>query len=301
MLSVLIPIYEVKVEKLVNKLIKQCRKAKIEYEIICFDDGSSDRIKSANKVIDLIMGVNYVELSENKGRAKTRNLLAKMARYEHILFLDCDTKIENNKYIKNYLSHIDGRKVICGGRKYSSSPPKNDNKLLHWKYGTRRESRSAAFRAQRKVSFFHSNNFVIDRHSMFENPFDESVQGYGYEDLALAYQLDQRGIEIVHIDNPTIHLGLEKSNVFINKCVEATTNLWHLYKEGRVPHTRLIKAYKFLDSYYLKTKFLKLFNTQKDAIFKNLYSNKPRLINLDLIKLAHMCELSHEWENEENS
>ena len=128
MLSILIPIYEVKVEKLVTKLIKQCHAAKIEFEIICFDDGSSEKIKTANKAIDLIMGVNYVELSENKGRAKIRNMLAKMARYEYLLFLDCDTKVAGKKFIKNYVPHLDKQKTINGCLLYTSPSPRDRQK-----------------------------------------------------------------------------------------------------------------------------------------------------------------------------
>ncbi|MEE9372205.1 MAG: glycosyltransferase [Saprospiraceae bacterium] len=298
MLSILIPIYEVKVVKLVNKLVKQCHVAKIEFEIICFDDGSSEKVKTANKAIDLVMGVNYVELSENKGRAKVRNMLAKMARYEYLLYLDCDSKLQGKKLIKNYLSQLAERKVICGGRVYEKSPPKDIQKMLHWKYGSRRESRSVSYRNRKKVSFFHSNNFVIDRHTMFENPFDETIIGYGYEDLALAYQLNQRGVEIIHIDNPTVHDGLEKADIFIDKSIQAATNLWSLYKQGRVPHTRLIKAFKFLDTYYLKTRYLLYFNERKNKITGNLQGNDPKLYNLDMMKLAHYCDLSIEWQRD---
>tara|TARA_B100000497_G_C7628252_1_gene377534 strand:- start:324 stop:1247 length:924 start_codon:yes stop_codon:yes gene_type:complete len=300
MLSILIPIYEVKVEKLVIKLVKQCHGSKIEFEIICFDDGSSEKVKSANKAIDLIMGVNYVELSENKGRAKIRNLLAKMARYEYLLFLDCDSKITGKKFIEKYISNLDGRMVICGGRKYSQTPPKNEGKYLHWLYGTKRESKSMSYRKRKKAEFFHSNNFVIDKHTLFENPFDESISGYGYEDLALAHQITQRGIPIMHIDNPTVHEGLESVNDFIDKSIIATSNLWLLHKERRVPYTRLIKAYKFLDSYYLKNWFLRIINIRKDKFLANLRSQSPKLYNLDLLKLTHFCELSIEQKKEEN-
>ena len=95
MLSILIPVYQVKVEKLVVKLIKQCDRCKIEFEILCFDDGSKERIKVSNRSIDLLMRVNYVELSENLGRSKIRNRLAKSARYDYLLFLDADSQVKS--------------------------------------------------------------------------------------------------------------------------------------------------------------------------------------------------------------
>ena len=296
MLSILIPVYEKNVTKLVNKLIKQCHAAKIEFEIICFDDGSSEKIKTQNKAIDLLIGVNYVELSENKGRAKIRNMLAKTARYDHLLFLDCDTVLKGSKLIKNYLPYLKGRGVCSGGREYQNKPPKDTSKKLHWTYGHKRESKSEGFRNKNHVSYFHSNNFVIDRHTMMENPFDESIQGYGYEDLAMAHQLDQRKVSILHIDNPIRHDGLESFEVFMKKAQNSVINLFDLYKQGRVPHTRLIKAYKYLDTYYFKDRYIRWMSSRQGKMIQNLSENPSKLYRLDLLKLYWMCKESLKWE-----
>ncbi|MBK9736769.1 MAG: hypothetical protein IPO92_18135 [Saprospiraceae bacterium] len=42
-----------------------------------------------------------------------------------------------------------------------------------------------------------------------ENLFDESVIGYGYEDLLYAFSLEKKSIKIRHIDNAVIHDGLK--------------------------------------------------------------------------------------------
>ena len=92
MLSILIPIYNFKVVKLVETLQKQCEKAKITYEVVCFDDQSQTKYKKDNVILSNYFGVNYTELSENLGRARIRNWMAKIASYDNLLFLDCDTK-----------------------------------------------------------------------------------------------------------------------------------------------------------------------------------------------------------------
>jgi glycosyltransferase involved in cell wall biosynthesis len=290
MLSILIPIYEVKIEQLVHNLKEQCRAADIEFEILCFDDCSSENVKKANRTVDSEIGVNYVELSENQGRAKIRNRLAKSAQYDYLLYLDADSKVLSNDLIENYSVHIAPETVVCGGRTYTDQRPKFDKKILHWKYGTKRESRSAEFRSKHKMAYFHSNNFVIDRKVMFENPFEEEIRGYGYEDLTLAYQLDLRGVDIVHIDNPIVHDRLEDTEVFLNKSLQATENLFKLYKSGKIPYTRLIKAYKFLDAYYLKDSFLSFYSKWKDRIESNLKSKTPKMYYLDLYKLNHFVQ-----------
>jgi len=290
MLSILIPIYQKDITKLVSNLVKQCHKAKIAFEVICLDDLSSPKIRTANQPLNQMMGVNYVELSENKGRARIRNQLAKLARYDHLLFLDCDTRLKGAKFIKNYLPYLKARGAVIGGREYNKKPPKSKKKLLHWTYGNKRESRSVKHRNKNKVAFFHSNNFVIDRQSILDHPFDVDIQGYGYEDLCLGYLLHQNGIKITHIDNPTIHAGLENADVFLRKAEEASQNLSRLFQMGLVPDTRLIKAYQFLAKNRLKGWFCKWMVKRIDRYLHKFSTGEFRLYWLDLLKLYWFCE-----------
>ena len=103
MLSILIPVFNNKVVKLVKELHDQCVRAKIKFEILVFDDGSREKIKQENKALNGIFGVNYLELSENIGRSRIRNKLAKTAGFPYLLYLDADSKINSRKFIKNYI------------------------------------------------------------------------------------------------------------------------------------------------------------------------------------------------------
>ena len=147
MLSILIPIYNVSVVKLVNELIFQCNKNKITFEIICLDDGSTDRTKENNHSINHLFGVNYVELSQNVGRSKIRNQLGKLARYPYLLFIDADSKIPSRSYIKTYLNYLkeENWDLLYGGTEYSKKKP-SKSKELHWKYGMTRECPSLKIR-----------------------------------------------------------------------------------------------------------------------------------------------------------
>ena len=108
MISILIPIYNQSIVDLVQEFVAQCGKAKCQFEIICLDDVSQPKFHDINRAVQHIMGVNYVELTDHCGRSKIRNKLASLARFEHLLFIDSDSKINSKRYIKKFLQAIEG-------------------------------------------------------------------------------------------------------------------------------------------------------------------------------------------------
>ena len=295
MLSILIPIYNQEVVALVDTLQKQCTKAKITYEILCYDDGSTQEFKNKNAVVAGYFGVNYTELSQNLGRSKIRNWLAKTASYENLLYLDCDSKLVGRKFIQNYLKHLDTAKVISGGRIYSKKPPRAKSKKLHWLYGKLRESKPAAYRNKHPLLYFHSNNFIIKRDLMLAIQFDENIKGYGYEDLLLAKALRKKDINILHVDNPVQHLGLEKSKVFLSKTENAIDNLlWMKYKDKWIK-TRLESSANKLQDWGFHEDFLRYYKKREKKIIKNLTSDTPKIRNFDFFKLHYYLEKRNEW------
>ena len=107
MISILIPIYNRKVTKLVETLFDQCVDLNIEFEILCYDDCSQEKYRSENRVLGQKMGVSYMDLSTNLGRSKIRNWLGKNARFEYLIFLDCDSLIERKPLSKNISNKLD--------------------------------------------------------------------------------------------------------------------------------------------------------------------------------------------------
>jgi len=286
MLSILIPIYNFDVTKLVQKLVDQCQKAKIDYEIICFDDKSKDKFKNLNRPILNLFGVNYVELSENYGRSKIRNKLAQVAQFEYLLFLDCDSKIKYASFIKNYVKLIKKEvDVSYGGRFYKKSKPRAKSKQLHWNYGVKREALSLKARDKKPYVSFLSNNFLIHKALFLQILFDEDIKGYGYEDLVFAQVLKYNQIEIVHIENPTEHIDLITTDDFLKKTETATENLKILIKQGKIKETKLSKAGFRLDKFNLRPLFLKQFEKRRDKLMANLHSTEPKMFYLDLFKL----------------
>src|ERR1044071_5613337 len=104
MLSILIPVYNFDVTGLAASL--QASETNIPFEIICLDDGSAPMFKAINKKIAGLENIIYEELPQNIGRSKIRNLLAERAKYEYLLFLDCDSTAVSGRFLSSYVSNV---------------------------------------------------------------------------------------------------------------------------------------------------------------------------------------------------
>mgnify|MGYP000363990435 FL=1 len=196
MISICIPIHNYDVTSLVNSLHSQCIEANIDFEIILIDDFSEKNFREINSKLSLIS--NYIQLDNNVGRSRIRNLFLQYAKYEYLLFLDCDSIINNN-FIDNYLDSIieNNSEVFIGGRIYPSIKP-DKNYLLRWKYCTLREQTN--YPSSNKA--FMSNNFLIKKELFEKIKFDERIKIYGHEDTLFGYELKKAGIKIKYINNP---------------------------------------------------------------------------------------------------
>jgi glycosyltransferase involved in cell wall biosynthesis len=290
MLSILIPVYNINVTKLVVNLQLQCTKANINFEILCYDDDSRDSVKNKNKPISQLFGVSYVELNENKGRAGIRNALARYSNHPYLLFIDADSKLPNKSFIKNYLPYLRQDTVIYGGRSYVKRKPKSKSKIFHWTYGTSREALPAKKRNKRKYMRFMSNNFIVPRKIFESILFDAKHDGYGYEDTIFATKLSEQKIPILHIDNPLIHTGIENVEVFFNKTKNALDNLIISYHKKEILDTRLILFYKNLQKFGLDKTTYRFLDKRIEKFEENLFGTGPTMRYFDLWKLHYFIK-----------
>lgn len=281
MISILIPVYNRDVTDLVKSLQDQCVQLGCDYEIRVYDDHSTE-LPLATQQLPAEVIVKL--LSQNIGRSKIRNKLAQDARYDMLLFLDCDSTVTHPNFLKQYIDNYSSTSVIYGGTSYQSTPPEPPY-YLHWLYGVKKEALLYKSRSKSPALHFHSNNFVVPKDVILKHPFDESIQGYGYEDVLLGKHLMSNGINIVHIDNPVQHDGLESCNTFLNKTREACGNLAELTYQNKLLPTKLTRAYAKLS----KTGLWKIFNNKmkkdEQSILENLCSSSPSLYKLQLLKL----------------
>lgn len=286
MLSILVPIYNFNIKAFVKDLHQQCELAKINFEIICLDDGSSKHFRDKNSSIGALNHTSYYELEQNVGRSAIRNKLAQMASFNKLLFVDCDSLTEDQNFITNYIACINDHSVIYGGRTYDKHRPDDNELYLRWYYGIKREVKSAQERTRESYRNFMTNNFIINKQLVISLPFDEELTGYGYEDLAFSYRLKSNNIPIHHIDNNLRHIGLETNKDFLNKTANGMRNLAHLIQSETIGED--VKIYRF----YVKCKryrlvwlirlIWKIFNKKVE---RNILGPTPNLRYLDLFKL----------------
>ena len=293
MISILIPTYNYNVFPLVENLQKQCEVAVVAYEIIVLDDASTDkRSLEENSKINLLKQCSFQILDKNIGRSKIRNQLAEKANYNWLLFLDADTFPSSSEFISKYLDAFSNKtSVIFGGIDY----PKNnsENFSLRHKYGCERESLPLAERLKNPYRSFITMGFAIRKEVFQKIKFNEKLAGYGYEDSVFGYELQKNNIPIHHIDNPVIHLNLEKNEVFIKKSQLALQNLLNFYESGVIngEMVRILKTYLKLKNWNLLFAIRGFFCVFKKPVLKNLNSPKPSLFLFDLYRLGYLSSL----------
>jgi glycosyltransferase involved in cell wall biosynthesis len=304
MLSILIPVYNFNIVKLVAALRTQSITAGIPFEIIVVDDCSSELLRDQNMEVSNLSDVQFHVLAKNIGRSRIRNRLANMAQYPTLLFLDCDSEIPSDDYIQKYLPYCNTNMVVCGGNIYSEDPPEDPEYLLRWLYGIKKEQRPSSVRNINPYRSFMTNNFIMPGNVFHQIHFDESIIRYGHEDTLFGLELKKKGIPVKHINNPVYHIGLEIASEFLRKTSESIENLLTLLNEGKIipndiKNIRLLRAYAYLKRYRIVKIYLLLYEFVSNAVMRNLLGSNPGIFAFDLYKLALISKLieKHKLQN----
>ena len=295
MLSILIPTYNYNITRLVNDLHQQAVETYADFEIIVMEDGSTQFLEE-NKRAGELKFCKYIVLPENTGRSAIRNKLADMAKYEHLLFLDCDAEVEDSHFIQRYLAFEKENCVVIGGTAYDENE-NNPAYSLRLKYGRERESKSAELRvAHEHLSHFSTFNFLITKQIFNQIRFDETVKGYGNEDTLFGHGIAELGCDVHHIDNPLIHKGLDNNTLFLKKTENGIKNLYRMYQSGKYPflanQSKLLKKFiqiKKSNSHQILAVFFPLF---KRYLRKKMSAKNPSLMAFDIYKLLYICKIS---------
>ncbi len=293
MLSICIPVYNFDVRELVASLHRQAKKTGIPFEILLADDFSDEQFRTFNQECMQFDGVNIVQQQQNQGRSRTRNLLARQAKYPWLLFLDCDSSCSDDKFIERYLLHKESNSVICGGTIYPTEPPAPE-KYLHWYFGTHREAVPALKRQKNPDHSFTTHNFMAPSWVFEKIQFHDQLMGYGHEDTLFGLDLADYNIKVVHIENPLFHDGLQNTQVFLIKSREATQSLLKVLKitknkKGLRKKVKLLRARHLLTQTGTCKLFGWIYRFLEPLIIRNLTGKKPSLFFLDLFKLGNIC------------
>jgi glycosyltransferase involved in cell wall biosynthesis len=295
-LSILIPVFNYDVTALVKTLAGQLQQSGIPGEIILLDDGSENMFDNINRQLAANGQVKYFRNEKNEGRSPTRKKLASLAEYDLLLFLDCDSRIVHKDFIDVYWQ--EGQKdfdVISGGRIYSAVPPADCSRRLHWKYGSRRESKD--------TSAFQSNNFLVKKKWFEKLDFSWTLPGYGHEDTWWGIQFEQLGAKVSAIHNPVLHDALDDCAVYLQKAENALKNLLLLEKKiDTAILQKNVKIYRWfcrLRSTGMDGFFLSLEKILHPALLRNLRSCRPKLICFDGYRLGVLIRLSKKKKNQD--
>jgi hypothetical protein len=293
MISVLIPVFNFNVAKLVKDLHGQLTYANVIFEIILGDDASTQQYNN-EKLTDL-SSVTYFSLSENIGRAKIRNLLVEKANYPFLLFMDCDAAVSSSLYINNYIVEISRNLApvcIIGGVAYRKQKP-NPKYYLRWHYGNKRESTDADIRNQKPYKSFTSFNAVFSKSIFDLVKFDESFSTYGNEDTFFGNQLRNTKIPVIHINNPLFHDGLDTNEEYLTKVETSIDNLISLLDSKKLD-ANFISENRLLATYFKCNKFkctpvLQLFYKMFLPNIKQKILKEPSIFWLDVYKLGYLA------------
>ena len=292
MLSILIPTYQYDCSRLVNDLHLQAQQLGVPYEIIVADDASPDATyRESHSTFAHLPHCRLIQLSDNVGRARIRNLLAHEASYDWLLFMDADAQVISPTYLADYISHADkGADVICGGLCHAPALP-SPEVSLRYAYEHRADKRRAAhYRRQHPYERFTPFNFMVRRTTFLDILFCEAITDYGHEDTLFGIELQRRGASLRHIDNPLRQGGIETNEEFLAKTRAALRNLASM-EQAMQGHSSLLRLYALLSALHLTGCVSRLFAHREQALTRRLASTRPHLGLFFVYKLGYYCKI----------
>lgn len=287
-LSILIPAYNGDCRRQVAALSEQAEAAEgLQYEIIVADDGSTDKACVERcREVEQWPHCRFIAREENVGRAAIRNFLARQARCQWLLFMDCDMQIPASGFISKYMA-CGAAQIAYGG--YTVGQGERSN--LRFLYEKACEPQhTAEERRKRPFQHFHTSNFIVRRDIMLAHPFDERFRHYGYEDVLWGKQLRTAGVSIDHVDNPAGFCTFEDNPHFVSKTEEALHTL-HTFSGDLRGYSRLIT---FVENIHLRAvlAMIRLWHRLAGPLERRILCGKcPSLTVFKLYKLGYYVSL----------
>ena len=290
-LSIAIPTRNDDCSQTVSKLLEQARReTSLDFEILIADDASDNAevIRQLN-IIGNQEGCRLIRLKENVGRAAVRNMLAREAKYDKVLFIDAGVDINNQDFLKTYILHANDADIVCGGWK-TEVGAETAKANLRAKYELDCEKNHTPLqRNKHPYRSFRTVNFLVHKDILLNNPFPADMTGYGYEDVVFGKQAERAGCTILHIDNPVVYKSFEDNSAFVRKTIQSINTLY-IYRERIGQYSKLHSIAFRLRKLRLDSLMVFLYKQRSETWKKQLCGNCPSLRILSLLKLG--CYLS---------
>ena len=290
-LSIAIPTRNDDCSQTVSKLLEQARReTSLDFEILLADDASDNAevIRQLN-IIGNQEGCRLIRLKENVGRAAVRNMLAREAKYDKVLFIDAGVDINNQDFLKTYILHANDADIVCGGWK-TEVGAETAKANLRAKYELDCEKNHTPLQRNKHPSrSFRTVNFLVHKDILLNNPFPADMTGYGYEDVVFGKQAEKAGCTVLHIDNPVVYKSYEDNEAFVSKTIQSVNTLY-IYRERIGQYSKLHSIAFRLRKLRLDSLMVFLYKQRSETWKKQLCGNCPSLRMLSLLKLG--CYLS---------
>lgn len=290
-LSIAIPTRNDDCCQTVSKLLEQARReTSLDFEILIADDASDNAevIRQLN-IIGNQEGCRLIRLKENVGRAAVRNMLAREAKYDKVLFIDAGVDINNQDFLKTYILHANDADIVCGGWK-TEVGAETAKANLRAKYELDCEKNHTPLqRNKHPYRSFRTVNFLVHKDILLNNPFPADMTGYGYEDVVFGKQAEKAGCTVLHIDNPVVYKSYEDNEAFVSKTIQSVNTLY-IYRERIGQYSKLHSIAFRLRKLRLDSLMVFLYKQRSETWKKQLCGNCPSLRMLSLLKLG--CYLS---------
>lgn len=229
-LSVLIPFYRYDP----SPLLRAFANAPAGVEFVLIDDGSRSAALLADAFAALTAtaaAARIVVLAQNRGRAHARNRLVTEAKGDYVLFLDADMLPDAPTFLTVWLGIISTQApaVAFGGLSLTQTEQTAETALHYALFGASDCHRARA-RARRAAQATATANLLVRRDFLLTHPFDDGFSGWGFEDTDWALSIS-RVAEILHVENPATHVGLDGVETLMRKSQEAGPNFARLARK----------------------------------------------------------------------
>lgn len=274
-------------------------------EIIIVDDHTEEKLLSAIEEYSKFEAIIILHSKHKGNRSYNRNLGAKLAKNEILIFIDGDMVIDETAVMNFKIAHNCHIEVAFIGQthatRYSDIPLQlfsginNYSKLISTANGRKSIYRNEIFADKRYAYLtdpklkdyywllYYSGVCSVD-HEVFNKTggFDESFNEWGAEDVDLGYRISKFGkigfildIHSVHIPHSRDILSIETSNYnnLVNLFIKYKTWEWELLSTFKVDVTTL-KTMLYLKEQMKLLSIDTIENTnENNAAFINVISN----------------------------
>lgn len=241
-LSVLTPFLRDDPSELLRLLDQEAVSVDGAVEIILLDDGTRDPDLTARltaQVQAMALPVRLITLPANEGRSIGRNRLASTARGGSLLFLDSDMRPDHPRFLRDWADLVsrDDPAVAFGGFSLLQAPT-DARFAVHRAMAAKSECVPYTERAKQPEKYVYTSNLLVRRDVFEAEAFDSGFTGWGWEDVEWAMRVARR-FQVVHLDNPATHMGLDTVQALAGKYEQSAPNFARMTQR----HPEVVAAY----------------------------------------------------------